>query len=210
MPKVKPLGLRCPRCDAGPGRRCLNHKGRPCKPHKERRHVHIPKVDRPESYAESERSRTEIRHAALREFMVAVSHCGAGATAYARIRYKDRTGREPDRVFYVCRRPTFRSWCMKDGRQVDEAFPQFVYEELPIPYCLYGGRGQVIGPGYRWENRFEFIHAPEVQSAEQLQAAAEKRRAKALAKQQAEAERLAEWKRRNVAPSLFDLSETTS
>lgn len=210
MPKANRdelLARPCPKCEAGPGARCHNAKGRPCRMHKERKPRHVPNVQPVEEIRGRVEKRNEIRTAALMAYMEAVSRCGHYEGArYGRWRLKDRTGAQADRLVFVVMRPGVSGWRDRQGRTIEEIDSDG--ERLGPPFEAYyrqlPGDTQPGGFGFRWMRNFESIEVPAVASAEKLHAAAQKRRDKELARQKAEAERLAEWKRQNVPASLFD------
>lgn len=55
-------------------------------------------------------ARARIAEENDRRIREAVAACGPGATAYAYWRIADRTGIEPDRIAYCCRRPEHSGW----------------------------------------------------------------------------------------------------
>jgi hypothetical protein len=210
MPKVSPLDFPCPKCRAGIGAKCHNYRGRPCAPHRQRKPQHVPNVQPREAYEESEAARRAIAGAHARHLAQAVAVCGWFPEAqYARWTFKDRTGALPDVIVYRCYRPggDRRGPDATGTPEYAEQFPGHA-ERLGPPFIAHytnkpGGDDSPGGFGFRWENSFGSIEVPEVRTAAELEAAAEKRRAKALAKQAAEAADLAAWRERNETPSLF-------
>lgn len=206
MPKVDPLAVPCPKCNAGVGARCRNYKNRPCAPHRQRKPVHIPNVQPAEVYADGEATRRAVAGKHATELARAVSACGwfPGAT-YGRWTFRDRTGARPDVVVYRCYRPGVP----RGHEEYAADFPGHA-ERLGPPFVAFytnrpGGDDSPGGFGLRWESSWGSIEVPAVRTAAELRAAAEKRRAKAVARQAADAAALAEWKRKNEPPSLFDV-----
>lgn len=205
------LEFVCPKCGAGVGARCRNYRGRACAPHGGRVPRHVPNVRPLAEYQDAANTRNEVRKAALLAYLEAVAKCGHYQGArYARWRVKDRSGARPDRLIFVVMRPGLAGWRDREGRTVEEIDADG--ETLGPPFQGFEpmGRGNEAAPyvfPFRWERRFEAIEVPEVTPAEQLHAAAEKRRAKELARQAAEAEQLEAWKMRNETPPLFGEAE---
>lgn len=159
---------------------------------KKKRPPAIPKVQSDALYRAAYESRRAIADRQLKAWFEAVSHCGPGATAYARWQIVDRLGELPDRFIYCCRRPHLQGW------QPGPDFPGSDERLGPDNHPGYTVKG-VTGYPYRFETRFNYIERYEPQSPEAMKAAAEKRRAKALEKAAADAER----RRRFETPSLF-------
>ncbi len=204
MPRPDPLTFKCPKCDAAPGVKCRNYRGQACAPHGGRAPKHIPNVQPAEAYQESEESRRAIAGVHAQHLARAVSACGWFPDAkYARWTFKDRTGARPDVVVYKAYRPH----TPRGPADYAAEFPGHD-EKMGPPFLAFytqkPGDTSPGGFGFRWESSFGSIEVPAVRTAAELQAAAEKRRGKALAQAEADAAEQAAWKARNVAPSLFD------
>lgn len=169
----------------------------------------VPNVQADGVYRESAESRAAIAKRQLLAWMEAVSVCGPGATAYGRWRLKDRSGAKPDVLVSCCQRPGQGGWLPR----YEDLVPDH-NERLGPPFIAYPRpRWEPPGPagfGFRWMVCFESIELYQPATADELKAAAERRRAKGAEKAAAvEAENarklaeLEEWTRRNVTPDLF-------
>ena len=169
--------------------------------HRERKPKHVPRVQDLAEIGERVAVREAVRERAAADLAAAVAACGPGALAYGRWTYTDRTNPARVVVVYCCRRPGVSGW-------VGEATP-WADELLGPPFLGFAPLGQAreaepFGFGRRWDSYWTACEVPDVATAADLRAAAEKRQAKALAKQADEAAALAAWKARNVPASLFD------
>lgn len=161
-----------------------------------KRTVHLPVVHPDERYEENYATRKRVADAARAELDAAIAACGPDAEAYCRWTVHDKLGLEPDRVFYGCRRPEHVGW-KPDPPESDERIVQDVVMVVTPSGIKYETRSLTINGvthyPYRWGTSFQAISEYRPQTPEQMKAAAERRRATAIAKVEAreEAERAA-------------------
>lgn len=173
---------------------------------------HLPVVQADERYVANYAARKAIADASRAELDAAIAACGDGAEQYGTHRVHDKLGIEPGRVIYCCRRDG-TSWDPPAPDLVDARIRQRVaalvtpsgvkyeghavtiekasqYHPYPVTHFLFRFDVSTVGLSDDYRPR----------TAEQLKAAAEARRAKALAEQQAELDE--EARRRAADPQL--------
>jgi hypothetical protein len=173
---------------------------------------HLPVVQADERYEANYAARKAIADAARAELDAAIAACGGGAERYGTHRIHDKLGLEPARVIYCCRRDDgpweppapdlldtrirqrvailiTPSGVKYEGHAVtiEKASP---YHPYPVTHFLFRYDVSTVGLSDDYRPR----------TPEQLKAAAEQRRAKAVAKEQAELDE--EARRRAADPQL--------
>lgn len=177
---------------------------------KERRH--LPVVHPDERYQENYALRTRVADEARAELAAAIAACGPGAVGYCRWTLHDKLGIEPPRYFYGCRRPEHVGWQPRppdsDERVTAEGVTFVTESGIRYP-CSPLTIGGVTHYPYRWSLSFQAITAYNPQTPDQMKAAAERRRAAAIAKRAAEraAERAARAADPQIALPGFDTSD---
>lgn len=150
----------------------------------------LPVVHPDERYQENYAVRKKLADEARAELDAAIAACGPGADAYCRWTMTDKLGREPDRVFYGCRRNggTWEPRPPEDNERIEQ---ESVTLRTPYgtPYVISAVtiKGVKYYP-FRWELGFSALSDYRPKTAEQMKAAAEARRAKAIAENEAEFE----------------------
>lgn len=168
---------------------------------------HLPVVQSDAVYEKNAAIRKEIADADRAELDAAITACGEGADAYGKHTIFDKLGLEPDRIIYCCRR---------DGGDWTPPMPDIAGVRILRQSAQVTTRGGVryqanaltientrFAPDpvtrfpYRYDTGTVALTADyRPRTAEQLRAAAEARRTKALAEEE---ERLEEERRRKAA-----------
>lgn len=169
---------------------------------------HLPVVQPDRVYEENFAVRKQVADEAARELAAAIEACGPDAEAYCRWTQHDKLGIEPPRYFYGCRRDDGRGW-QPEPPENNERVMQDVVTFVTASGIKYESHSLTINGltlyPYRWSTYFQALTEYKPRTPEQMKAAAEQRRAKAIAEAEAEQRELDE-KRREAAhrqPSLF-------
>ncbi len=163
---------------------------------------HIPKVQTDEVYEANYTARKKIADEAADELAAAIFACGPDAERYGRYILHDKLGLEPERITYWCDRGAGR-----------EPPPPESDERVLADKVTFTTRGGIKYEGwsitvkgvkyypFRWSNYVGTITEYKPRTPAQTKAAAEARRAKALAGVEAEAAAKRDAEARN--PTLF-------
>ncbi len=156
---------------------------------------HLPVVQSDERYEENYAARKAIADKGRAEIEAAIAACGPGHGGYAKWIITDTAGVEPPRTVYCCWDEGGGGWKPKAfERGADEPPERWPDEARAIVV-----KGVKFYP-LRYSVSFSAFSEYSPQTPAQMKAAAESRRAKAIAKQEAE-DRAAEEARAN-APQL--------
>lgn len=186
---------------------------KPARKHLARKH--LPVVHPDERYEANYAARKTLADEAAADLAAAIAACGPDAGEYGRHVVHDKLGLEPSRVIY-CRRDD-GVWSPPSPECEERILKQSTFITTPGG-MKYETRAVTVPEGRFAEHavthfirRYEVSTAPlpfkgyKPQTPEQMKAAAERRRAKALAELEAEerAKHEADEERRRVQPSLF-------
>lgn len=164
----------------------------------------VPNVHSDAHYEQNYATRRALADEARAELDAAIAACGPGAEAYCRWTMHDKLGIEPPRYFYGCRRSDRSGWHPKPPENHDRV------EQDVVTFVTDGGVKYVTGSAmiagvkyypFRYSMGFQALHEYRPRTPDQMKAAAERRRDKALTQIADETAAKAEAAARQ--PSLF-------